>query len=354
MAGRSAQRIAIVVLNLGGPDRPQAVGAFLRNLFRDPAILRVPSFIRAPLAWWIARSRLLSASANYALLGGRSPLIELTRAQAAVLEAALPELTARCFLAMRYWPPLIDSAVRAVKAWRPSDVLLLPLYPQYSSTTTGSSLTEWHECAARAGLIVSTRAVCCYPDQEGYIAALTGAARSLYLARRSQLPAAVPLRVLFSAHGLPESIVRRGDPYQWQIKRTVTAILSTWGDPDLDCVTCYQSRATPQKWLGPSTDSEIERAAHDNAAVLVVPVSFVSEHSETLVELDVEYRALAERLGVPAYDRVPTPGTDPQFIKGLATLLREAIVSCTALHSSRGRRVCPPDYLGCPCAEARC
>jgi ferrochelatase len=350
----SAKRVAVVLFNLGGPDRPQATGPFLRNLFRDPAILRVPPFIRPFLAKRIARARVAPATANYALLGGRSPLLELTRVQASALTAALPELTVRCFIAMRYWHPLTDVTVQAVKAWRPDEVLLLPLYPQYSSTTTGSSLTAWREHAARAGLAVSTRAICCYPSQPGYVASLTRAAKSLYRDKRRALPATVPLRVLFSAHGLPESIVRRGDPYQWQIEQTVAAILSAWGDPDLDWVVCYQSRATPQKWLGPSTDAEVERAAHDKTAVLVVPVAFVSEHSETLVELDVEYRALAERLGVPGYYRVPTPGTDPAFIEGLADLVRNGMARSTGLNSAAGGRICAQEQRGCPCSEAIC
>jgi ferrochelatase len=350
----TAKRVAIVLFNLGGPDRPQAVGPFLRNLFRDPAILRVPLFVRPFLAWWITRARLPPATANYALLGGRSPLLELTRAQAAALEAGLPKLTVRCFVVMRYWHPLTGAAVQAVKAWRPDEVVLLPLYPQYSSTTTGSSLTAWREHAARAGLVVSTRSICCYPSQSGYVASLTHLAKSLYQGKRRELPSTVSLRVLFSAHGLPESIVRRGDPYQSQIERTVAAVLSAWEDPDLDWVICYQSRATPQKWLGPSTDAEVERAAHDNTAVLVVPVAFVSEHSETLVELDVEYRILAEKLGMPAYYRVATPGTDQPFIEGLADLVRTCLARPTGLNSAAGKRICAREHGGCPCTEVAC
>jgi protoporphyrin/coproporphyrin ferrochelatase len=349
-------RLAIVLFNLGAPDRPEAVRPFLHNLFRDPAILRVPSFVRAVLGRWIARSRQRPAEENYAKLGGRSPLLDLTRAQAAALEAALPEFFVRCFIAMRYWHPMSDAAARAVSAWRPDQLLLLPLYPQYSSTTSGSALMAWREAAARAGLAAPVHAVCCYPIEAGYIGAVTETAKRLYEATCQELPRSVPLRVLFSAHGLPEAIVRAGDPYEWQIRQTVTAILSAWGETVPDWTICYQSRATPQQWLSPSTEAEIARAARDQAAVMVVPVAFVSEHSETLVELDIDYSALAERLGVPRYVRVPAPATHPLFITGLAGLVRAELARPWGLHSMAGSRLCPSQHHLCPCAgsEAAC
>jgi protoporphyrin/coproporphyrin ferrochelatase len=345
---RAASKVAIVLFNLGGPDRPEAIRPFLLNLFTDPAILRVPFFIRPFLARWIARSRLLPATANYALIGGRSPLLELTQSQAAALEAELSELDAKCFIAMRYWHPLSDETAQAVRDWQPDEVMLLPLYPHYSTTTTGSSLTAWREAAARAGLVADTTTLCCYPTDADFIAATTALLRTAHGRARGQLGPAVPLRVLFSAHGLPEVVVRRGDPYQWQIEQTVAAILSDWGDDKPDWVTCYQSRATPQRWIGPSTEAEIERAAHDGVAVLVVPVAFVSEHSETLVELDVEYRMLAEKLSVPGYFRVPTQNSDPAFIAALARLVRSARSRGPGLCSHERGRICPAGRTGCP------
>jgi ferrochelatase len=156
------------------------------------------------------------------------------------------------------------------------------------------------------------------------------------------------LRILFSAHGLPESIVKAGDPYQWQVEQTVAAILQTWSDPTLDIAICYQSRATPQKWIGPSTEIEIERAAADKMAVLAVPIAFVSEHSETLVELDIEYRDLAHRVGVPAYFRVPTQNAAPGFINALAGLVRNALARGPGLVSHAGERFCSRDHHDCP------
>ncbi len=342
------RRVAIVLFNLGGPDRPEAIRPFLLNLFRDPAILRVPPFVRPFLARAIARARLKPATENYALLGGRSPLLDLTREQAAALEAALPEVEARCFIAMRYWHPFSDEAARAVQAFAPDDVLLLPLYPHYSTTTTGSSLTAWRDAAAAAGLAVPTTALCCYHADPDYLAATAAIVRAGYEQARAALPAVTGLRVLFSAHGLPKAIVDGGDPYVFQIESTVAGVLARWAGERPDWAVCYQSRATPQQWIEPSTEAEIERAAHDKVAVLVVPIAFVSEHSETLVELDVEYRAVAEQLGVPGYFRVPTQNVDAGFIAALAALVRRALAAGPGLRSFSGARSCPAGSGDCP------
>jgi len=348
----TAPKIAIVLMNLGGPDKPESIYPFLLNLFRDPAILRVPPFIRPLLARIIAGARKKPATENYALLGGKSPLLELTIDQAHALEAALPELNARCFIAMRYWHPFSEQAAREVMAWDPDEVVLLPLYPQYSTTTTGSSLTAWREAAVKIGLIKPTRAVCCYHSDPGFITAEAATVRSAYLQARAELDPAIPLRVLFSAHGLPESIVKAGDPYQHQIERTAAAVTRAMDLPGLDVVVCYQSRATPQKWISPSTEEEIERAAHDKVALLVIPIAFVSEHSETLVELDVEYRDLALKHGVPGYFRVPAQNSDAGFIAALAALVRTRLARPTGLCSFAGPRTCYAPHTDCPHARA--
>jgi ferrochelatase len=342
-------RVAIVLFNLGGPDSPEAIEPFLLNLFRDPAILRVPPFVRPFLARYIARARTKPARENYALLGGKSPLLGLTQEQASALEAALPALEVKCFIAMRYWHPFSLEAARAVKEWAPDQVVLLPLYPQFSTTTTGSSLRAWREAAARVGLMAPVTTLCCYPIDPGFVAATAAPIRAAYADAQASLPAGTKLRVLFSAHGLPEVIVRAGDPYQWQVEHTVAAALSAWGEP-VDWTICYQSRATPQKWLDPSTDAEIERAARDKTAVLVVPIAFVSEHTETLVELDVEYRDLAIKLGVPGYFRVPTQNADAGFIAALAALVERAIGHGPGLCSGSGGRLCRLEHSGCPFA----
>jgi ferrochelatase len=334
-------KVAVVLFNLGGPDRPEAIKPFLLNLFNDPAILRVPFFIRPFLARRIAAARLQPARASYAVLGGRSPLLELTRQQATALEAELGEVEAKCFIAMRYWHPFSAETAAAVRDWRPDEVVLLPLYPQYSSATTGSSLTTWREAAARVGLVAETSLICCYPNDIGYVGAIASLLLRAWQDARAVLDPALKLRVLFSAHGLPEAIVRAGDPYQWQIEQSVAGVLAVWGQ-ECDWVICYQSRATPQRWIEPSTEQEIERAARDKVAVLVVPIAFVSDHSETLVELDVDYRKLAETSGVPGYFRAPTANADTAFIRALADLVRRA------RGQGRPSRLCAREQRLCP------
>ncbi len=341
-------RVAVVLFNLGGPDKPSSIRPFLVNLFSDPAILRVPFFVRPILARIIAWARVKPATANYAILGGKSPLLELTLEQARALEAAMPDLDVRCFTAMRYWHPFSLQVAREVQDWNPDEIVLLPLYPHFSTTTTGSSLTAWREAAARVGLIKPVSTVCCYPVDPGFVAATAAIVRRAYAEARAALDPTIPLRLLFSAHGLPESIVKHGDPYQFQIQRTVAAVCADLAIPDLDHRVCYQSRATPQKWISPSTEAEIEHAAAEKVAILVVPIAFVSEHSETLVELDVEYREVAMRQGVPAYFRAPAQNSDAGFIAALADLVRAARARGVGLHSYAGAGACPKTHRDCP------
>jgi protoporphyrin/coproporphyrin ferrochelatase len=313
-------RRAVVLMNLGGPDSPRAVRPFLYNLFSDPAIIGLPAPLRRPLAWIIAARRAPIARKIYDQLGGASPLLANTEAQAWALEAELGA-DYRCFIAMRYWHPLTAAAVSGVKAWQPDEIILLPLYPQYSTTTTASSLALWRQEAMRQGLGGKTRAIRSYPAAAGFIAAIAG----LVAATLAKADAAgKPLRLLFSAHGLPVKIVAAGDPYPSEIETTAAAVASALARPGLDWLVCYQSRVGPLAWLGPSVEEELRRAGRDGVAVVIAPISFVSEHSETLVELDRDYRRLAENCGVPAYYRVPTVGTDPRFIAALAGLVREA------------------------------
>ena len=306
-------KIAVVLFNLGGPDRPEAVEPFLFNLFSDAAIIRVPQPIRWLLAKLISRRRAPVARDIYARIGGGSPLLPETEAQAKALEAALGS-DYRVFIAMRYWHPFTREAVAAVKQWGPDRVVLLPLYPQFSTTTTQSSLKCWHREAAKAGLSARTETVCCYPAAEGMIEGFADGLRR-GLAEASGFGR---VRVLFSAHGLPKSVVERGDPYPQQVAQTARAVAEA--ADAADWVICYQSRVGPMEWIGPSLEAELERAARDGVAVVVVPIAFVSEHSETLVELDIEYRHRAEALGIAGYVRVPAIGCHPRFIAALAEL----------------------------------
>ncbi len=335
-------KLAVVLYNLGGPDSLDAVEPFLTNLFSDPAIISLPAFVRRPLARFIARRRAPIAREIYAKLGGRSPILEETQAQAAALEQALAGRghEARAFIAMRCWKPFTNEAARDVAAWKPDHVVRLPLYPQFSTTTTASSEAAWIE--ASAVITAPQSRVCCYPWAEGFVAAEAALIREAY----AKVKPGLSYRLLLSAHGLPERIVAGGDPYRWQVERSAAAIVAALAIPDLDWSICYQSRVGPLKWIGPATDAEIRRAGAEGKALIVAPIAFVSEHSETLVELDMEYGKLAHESGVRDYLRVPTVGTRPQFIEALADLVDRAARSPVPVTCGE-RRICPMTVMGC-------
>ncbi len=334
-------RLAVIVFNLGGPDRPEAVKPFLRNLFSDPAILSLPAPIRFLLSRYIAGRRTAQARAIYEKLGGASPLLEQTEAQARALEAALAAQgrEARCFVVMRYWHPRAAEVLAAVRDYRPDEIVALPLYPQFSTTTSGSALAEWRKLSGESSEL---RLLCCHPLLEGLVEAWSGPlAEAIRRAR-----AAAPTRVLFTAHGLPERVIAKGDPYAWQVQQTAEALRNAaearlGGLDGVDWRVTWQSRSTPEKWLQPDTETEVKAAASEGLALVLAPIAFVSEHSETLVELDIEYRAVAERAGVLAWERVPTPGAGPSYIRGLAGMV---------LDNRPWQRICPASCTGCPIA----
>lgn len=336
-----ARKLAIVLFNLGGPDAPDAVEPFLFNLFSDPAIIRVPQPLRWLIAKIVSRRRAPFAREIYRQIGGGSPLLPLTEEQGRALEAALgsDDIDVRVFISMRYWKPFAGETARAVKAWAPDELVLLPLYPQYSTTTTASSLKDWDRAAKAAGLHTRARTICCYPVEDGFIAAHV----ALLRAAIAGFPTRDEFRILFSAHGLPKRIVEAGDPYQVQVEATCAAVMAGVGGGPFDWTTSYQSRVGPLEWIGPATDAEIERAGHEGKSLIVVPVAFVSEHSETLVELDKEYGKLAADKGVPRYVRVAALGTQPLFIEGLARLVNAARAGNGLL--------CPEEAAGRPCGE---
>jgi ferrochelatase len=346
----SGARTAIVLFNLGGPDRQEAVEPFLFNLFDDPSIIALPGIVRHLLARLIAKRRGPVAREIYARMGGGSPLLPNTEAQARALEAALErsgiEGELRCFIAMRYWHPTSAAAAAAVKQFLPTRILLLPLYPQFSITTTASSVQAWREASRRAGIAAPTRLICCYPREPGFVAALADNIRAGF----ARLPPGAPARLLFSAHGLPERIVARGDPYPWQIARSCAAVVARLAMPALDWMLCYQSRVGPLAWIGPATDKAIEDSAREGLALVVAPIAFVSEHSETLVELDMDYGALAARAGAAAYIRVPTVSVAPAYIEGLARMVRAALAEGAGVASGEGGRICPAAFGGCALA----
>jgi ferrochelatase len=342
-----ARRVAVVLFNLGGPDKPDSVRPFLRNLFRDPAIIAAPAPVREFLAWLISTTRAKGATENYEKMGGGSPLVPETLKQADALKAALDEASPgdefRCFLAMRYWHPFVKEAVADVKAWGPDEVVLLPLYPQFSTTTTASSMKAWKDAGGP-----DARKVCCYPTQHDLVTAHAKLVEDCWIkAGRPDNP-----RVLFSAHGLPEITVAKGDSYQWQVEQTVAAVVERLPEPLKTHEICYQSRVGPLKWIGPATEEAIERACEEDKHIILSPIAFVSEHIETLVELDEEYGELAEEWGARGYDRVPALGTQPDFIAGLKTLTLDALSGDTGLKPPNGALICPEKFGRCPCREA--
>ncbi len=315
---------AIILLNLGGPDRLESVGPFLRNFFNDPAIISAPQPIRRLIAWIIERKRTPVAQDIYRELGGASPLLPNSQAQAKALEQLLnkqyPDEEMSVFVCMRYWHPMSDEIVRQVKEFGPDKIILLPLYPQFSTTTTGSSFTAWQKACDKVDLDIPTYKCGCYPENKNFIASY---ADLIYQKIQSFEISSLPdIRFLFSAHGLPEKIIEKGDPYQFQIERTCSEIVTYLSDHyelEIEFVICYQSRVGPLKWIGPDTEEEIKRAGRDEKGVCLIPVAFVSEHSETLVELDIEYYDLAQTHQVSPYIRVATPSCHPLFIEGLAS-----------------------------------
>jgi len=340
------RRIAVVLFNLGGPDGSDSVRPFLFNLFNDPAIIGLPGLFRTALARLISSRREKSAQANYNYMGGGSPLLPGTRAQAEALEQALsdrlPADDIRAFICMRYWHPMTAEVAAEVEAFAPDEIVLLPLYPQFSTTTTASSLKLWHETYRGPGV---SRTICCYPQAGGWVAAQSDLIRA-----GLEKAGAAPVRVLFSAHGIPESLVtKKGDPYAEQVEAGCRAIAERLGLGDWSL--CYQSRVGPMKWLGPSTPEALEQAAKDGVGVVLVPIAFVSEHIETLVELDIEYRELAEEYGIQPYIRVPTVSVTPAFISGLAEGVVAALDRSGTAPLGPG---CQAVWKACPCqAEQR-
>lgn len=348
-------KTAIVLFNLGGPDSRQAIKPFLFNFFTDPNIIRLPYPFRWIVARLIAARRSKKeAGTSYGELGDKSPLLENTREQAAALETIINGANGiifKSFVSMRYWHPMADQTVQDVMAWGPDQIVLLPLYPQYSTTTTRSSYQAWNKACVKHGLKVPTKLVCCYPCDNGFIRASAANVKEMY--EKARLETGQMPRVLFSAHGLPEDIVRDGDPYQWQCEQTASEIAIATGIENLDWQICYQSRVGPKKWLGPSTEEALEKAAQDQLPVVVLPHAFTQEHVETLVEIEIEYREKAEHLGVPGFYRVPTVGTHPDFIRSLADMVLSSM-NAPDISSHVGARICPDNHSACAMKELSC
>jgi|TARA_Y100000031_G_scaffold19322_1_gene19686 ferrochelatase len=309
---------AVILFNLGGPDKLESVEPFLFNLFNDPAILNLPAIFRYPLAKLISNRRAPIVKKIYKEIGGSSPILKLTEDQSAALEKNLNQNELKeeykCFVVMRCWNPRAEEVIKNVKLYNPSEIILMPLYPQYSAVTSGSSIKEWNKVCEKNNCKIKTSTICCYPTDENFINAhvkeINKKIKILY-----------NFKLIFSAHGLPQKNIKQGDPYRWQVERSVNKIVKNLNYDNLDWILSYQSRVGPLKWIGPSTGNVIIENSKIGKHIVLVPIAFVSEHSETLFELDIEYKKLATNNGCNGYTRVPALGTNEDFIKTMSELI---------------------------------
>ena len=312
-------RLGVVLFQLGGPDTLEAIEPFLYNLFCDPDIIDFPlaRLGRKPLAKLISSTRAHRVRHHYSVMGGGSPIRRFTeqQAQALAVELGRRGLDAHCFVAMRYWHPFTAEAIAALERSHCDEIVLLPLYPQYSSTTTGSSLNEWnrrfHPNGARVHLVPE------FYRHPGYLDALVETIdRALARFEDPSRP-----ELIFSAHSVPMTVIERGDPYQRQIEETVDLLAERGGWLNGRRL-CYQSKVGASRWLQPTLRSTLRQLAEEKVQeVCVVPISFVSDHVETLGEIDHEARELAVRLGIKQFEMTRGLNDSPAFIRALADLV---------------------------------
>jgi ferrochelatase len=328
MAAR--KRVGVVLFQLGGPDSPNAVEPFLRNLFMDPDIIPMGplGFLRAPLARYIARKRSVPVAGRYAMIGRRSPIAILTERQRVKLTAALtPYVDPVVVTAMRYWKPLTEDAVAALRAAGPLDeIVLLPLYPHYSYATTLSSMKEWRRVYGNPDGGPPEHAVESFYNHPSYIQAVV---QKIGVCLR-QFPDSSRIHLLFSAHGIPLSLVEKGDPYPKHVAETVRLVneegnkhYANWPKTRL---LCYQSRLGPMKWLEPSFLGTMQRLGLEGLKeMLVVPISFVTEHIETLHEINIDGRIDARKWGIERFRMMPAVGDSAPFIAALQDEVLKAL-----------------------------
>ncbi len=322
-------RVGVLLLNLGGPDQLEDVGPFLFNLFSDPEIIRIPfPSLQKPLAWLISTLRTKKSQENYQQIGGGSPLRQITEAQAQALQEQLQAKgqASQVYIGMRYWHPFTEEAIARIKRDRIDHLVILPLYPQFSISTSGSSfrLLEriWREDPRLASIEYTV--IPSWYKQPGYLQAMA----QLIAQELNSFSNPDSVHIFFSAHGVPKSYVEEaGDPYQQEIEECTKLIMQTLNRPN-EHTLAYQSRVGPVEWLQPYTEDAIQELGVKGVKdLLVVPISFVSEHIETMQEIDIEYREVAEESGIYNFGRVPALNTHPVFIEGMADLVLEALKS---------------------------
>ena len=337
---------AIILFNLGGPDQLDNVEPFLFNLFYDPAILNLPKFLRYPLAKLISNRRAPTAKKIYEELGGSSPILKLTIDQSNSLEKKLNNDDKiniyKCFIVMRCWHPRAEKVIEDVKNFNPDEIILLPLYPQFSAATSGSSIREWKDICKKHNYNKKTSTICCYPTETNFINA--------HIEEISKkIEGLKNFKLIFSAHGLPEKNIKKGDPYQWQVEQSVKKIVEKINIDNLDWILSYQSRVGPLKWIGPSTEDVIIENSKIGKKIVLVPIAFVSEHSETLVELDIEYKELADKNGCLGYVRIPALGVNSNFISSLSSLIINKEANKLTENLFPPKIQCPSNFKKCPC-----
>jgi ferrochelatase len=345
-----SKRTAIILFNLGGPDSKKAVKPFLFNLFNDKYIISLPKVIRYFIAWFISSRREKTAQEIYGFIGNKSPILEETKAQSSSLEKALKgslQTEHKVFVCMRHWHPMSDETIEKVEEYKPSEVILLPLYPQFSITTSLSSIEDFTDKLKNKFPKIDYKTICCYPKDKKFIQSHV----DLIVSSFEKIKDKNNCRILFSAHGLPKKIIESGDPYKWQIESTVKAVIEQLPFPKNDYRISYQSRVGPLEWIGPNTGEEIEKAGTEQKELIIVPIAFVSEHSETLVELDIEYKKLADNWKIN-YIRVPTLSINNYFIESLKEMVINASNHGSSfLYSNEMKRLCPASHSKCPCAK---
>jgi ferrochelatase len=337
---------AVILFNLGGPDKIENVEPFLFNLFNDPAILNLPTILRYPLAKLISNRRAPVAKKIYEELGGASPILKLTKEQSEALEIKLNQTETdneyKCFIVMRCWNPRASDVIKDVQLFNPEEVILMPLYPQYSAATSGSSIKEWKDVCKKNNYKTKTSTICCYPTDQNFINAHT----KEIIKKIKDLK---NFKLIFSAHGLPEKNIKTGDPYQWQVEQSVQKIIENLDIKNLDWILSYQSRVGPLKWIGPSTEDIIIKNSKIGKHIVLVPIAFVSEHSETLVELDIEYKEIANANGCKNYTRVPALGINEDFIKAMSELIIKKNEYKFNENLYPPKTQCPSNFKKCPC-----
>jgi len=354
------QKISVIIYNLGGPDSLSSVRKFLVNLFSDKNIINIKNnFLRSLLANFIAFNREKKSQDIYINIGGKSPIYELTLLQARELEKQLLNLNMniqfKVEVMMRYFYPLSSDVIKKIEDFNPDEIFLIPLYPQFSTTTTLSSIEDFLLNLTNK---YKTKAIGCYPTEKNFIKSHVDLILKEYTKYKGPES---EIRFIFSAHGLPEKIVKDGDPYVWQVNQTVETIIKELKF-NVDYVIAFQSKVGPLKWTGPSAEDEIKRAAKDNKSVLLIPITFVSEHSETLYELDIQFKELAQNIGIKQFLRAEALGINHYYIESLKDLcltllnaqekdfvINKEICKDKDLRILKVQNKCPEAYSKCIC-----